>query len=66
MAVNLGGLGELGAGMISPDPTLGTCSPTEASIRQSIPFTDIQISFPKFAGHGGGFSAKLYYISCIY
>ncbi len=54
MSINFGGIGEVAEGLTSTDPTLGTCSPSEAAIRNSLPFTDIRIGFPTLSGAAAG------------
>ena len=58
MSINFGGIGEAAEGLTSTDPTLGTCSPSEAAIRNSLPFTDIRIGFPTLGAASAGNWAK--------
>ena len=40
------GFGERVASWVNPDPTLSTCSPTEAAIRNGIYFSNLSFTFP--------------------
>ena len=54
MSINFGGIGEAAESLTSTDPTLGTCSPSEAALRNSLSFTDIKIAFPTLNGAAAG------------
>tara|TARA_Y100000593_G_C4309808_1_gene337797 strand:- start:2248 stop:3036 length:789 start_codon:yes stop_codon:yes gene_type:complete len=43
---SLGGIGQHLEAMVDTDPTLGTCSPTEAHIRNRVPFANLRFKFP--------------------